>query len=32
MVDGKGGSNERCLKWGGWGWGSLRDLYENILK
>ena len=24
-----GGSNERCLKWGG---GSLRDLSKNILK
>ena len=21
-----GGSSERCLKWGGGGWGSLRDL------
>ena len=32
MVDGKGGSNEGCLKWGGEGWGSLRDLSKNILK
>ena len=32
MVDGEG-SNERCLKWGGWGWGgSLTDLSKNILK
>ena len=23
---------ERCLKWGGGGWGSLRDLSKNILK
>ena len=29
MVDGEGGSSERCLKWGG---GSLRDLFKNILK
>ena len=27
-----GGSSERCLKWGGEGWGSLRDLSKNILK
>ena len=28
VVDGEGGSSERCLNWGGggWGWGSLRDL------
>ena len=24
------GSSERCLKWGGGGWGSLRDLCKNI--
>ena len=30
MVDGEGGSSERCLKWG--GEGSLRDLSKNILK
>ena len=30
MVDGEGGSNEGCLKWG--GGGSLRDLSKNILK
>ena len=29
VVDGVGGSSERCLKWGG---GSLRDLSKNILK
>ena len=28
---GWGGSSERCLKWGGGGWGSLRDLSKNIL-
>ena len=27
-----GGSSERCLKWGGGGWGSLTDLSKNILK
>ena len=32
MVDGEGGSSERCLKWDGGGEGSLRDLSENILK
>ena len=32
VVDGVGGSSERCLKWGGGGWGSLRDLFKNILK
>ena len=33
MVDGVGGSSERCLKWGGGGGGgSLRDLSKNILK
>ena len=30
MVDGEGGSSERCLKWS--GGGSLRDLSKNILK
>ena len=28
VVDGEGGSSERCLKWG--GGGSLRDLSKNI--
>ena len=32
MVDGVGGSSERRLKWGGGGWGSLRDLSKYILK
>ena len=32
MVDGEGGSSERCLKWGGGGGGSLKDLSKNILK
>ena len=30
VVDGEGGSSERCLKWG--GGRSLTDLYKNILK
>ena len=30
VVDGEGGSSERCLKWG--SGGSLRDLSKNILK
>ena len=32
VVDGEGVSSERCLKWGGGGWGVLRDLSKNILK
>ena len=32
VVDGEGCSSERCLKWGGGGWGSLKDLFKNILK
>ena len=27
-----GGSSEGCLKWGGGGWRSLRDLSKNVLK
>ena len=30
VVDGEGGSSEGCLKWGGVGWGSLRNLCKNI--
>ena len=26
VVDGEGGNSERCLKWGGGGEGSLRNL------
>ena len=26
------GSSERCLKWGGGGGGSLRNLSKSILK
>ena len=32
VVDGVGGSSERCLKWSGGGEGSLRDLSKNISK
>ena len=32
MVDGVGGSSERCLKWGGGGGGSLRDLSKKHLQ
>ena len=32
VADGDGGSSEGCLKWGGGGGGSLRDLSKNILK
>ena len=32
VVDGEGGSSEGCLKWGGGGGGSSRDLSKNILK
>ena len=32
VVDGEGGSSERCLKWGGGGEGSIRDLSKNISK
>ena len=31
VVDGDGGSSEGCLKWGGGGWGSLRDLSKTSL-
>ena len=29
VVDGEGGSSEGCLKWGGRGWGSLRDICKK---
>ena len=32
VVDGEGGSSERCLKWDGEGGGSSRDLSKNILQ
>ena len=32
VVDVEGDSSKRRLKWGGGGWGSLKDLSKNILK
>ena len=32
VVDGKAGDSETCLKWGGGGWGLLRNLSKNIFK
>ena len=32
LVDGVGGSSERCLKWGGGGWGVIKGSFQNILK
>ena len=32
VVVGEECGSGRCLKWGGGGWGSLRDLSKNILK
>ena len=32
MVEGEGGSSERCLKWGSRGGRSLRDLSKDILR
>ena len=32
VVDGEGGSSERCLKWGGGGWGVIKGSFQNILK
>ena len=31
-MDGEGAGSEGCLKWGGEGWGSLRDPSKDILK
>ena len=31
-MDGEESSSDRCLNWGGVGWGSLRDLSKSILK
>ena len=27
VVDGEGGSSERCLKWGGGGWGVIKGSF-----
>ena len=32
MVDGVGGSSERCLKWGGGGWGVIKGSFQKFLK
>ena len=32
MVDGEGGSSERCLKWDGVGWGVIKGSFQTHLK
>ena len=32
VVDREGGNTERCWKWGGERWRSLRNLYQNNLE
>ena len=32
VVDGVGGSSERCLKWGGGGWGVIKGSFQKHLK
>ena len=32
MVDRVGGSSERCLKWGGVGWGVIKGSFQKHLK
>ena len=32
MVDGKGGSSEGCLKWGGEGLGVIKGSFQKHLK
>ena len=32
VVDGEGGSSERCLKWGGAGWGVIKGSFQKHLK
>ena len=29
---GRGGSSERCLKWGGGGWGVIKRSFQKHLK
>ena len=31
-MDGVGGSSERCLKWGGGGWGVIKGSFQKHLK
>ena len=32
VVDGEGGSSERCLKWGGGRWGIIKGSFQKRLK
>ena len=32
VVDWERGSNERCLKWGGGGWGVIEGTFQKRLK
>ena len=32
VVDGVGGSSERCLKWGGGEWGVINGSFQKHLK
>ena len=32
VVVGVGGSSERCLKWGGGGWGVTKESFQKFLK
>ena len=32
VVDGEGGSSERCLKWGGGGGGVIKGSFQKHLK
>ena len=32
VVDGVGGSSERCLKWGGGGWRVIKGSFQKHLK
>ena len=32
FMGGKGGSSERCLKWGRGGGGVIKGSFQNVLK
>ena len=32
VVDGVGGSSQRCLKCGGGGWGVIKESFQKHLK
>ena len=32
MVDGEGGSSEKCLKWDGGGWEVIEGSFQKHLK